>query len=96
MGEIALPVLCEALSNTSDEIIWRTVIVLGELKAGEAVSSLIRLLDRPGIICECAIWSLGEIGDPRATTALLRFLNAKDPVVKREAEAALGKIGNRK
>jgi HEAT repeat protein len=94
LGEAAIPVLCEALGDTDDQIIWRVSLILGCLKAREAIGPLILLLAREGIVCECAIWSLGEIGDNSSSTALLKFIRADDPVIQREAEIALGKIGN--
>jgi HEAT repeats len=94
LGKAAVPALCEALGDTSDEIIWRASLLLGALKAREAVSLLAHLLGREGVIRECAIWSLGEIGDDSVSTALLKFIHADDPVVQQEAEAALNKIGN--
>jgi HEAT repeats len=94
LGETAVPALCEALGDTNDEIIWRASLLLGALRAHEAVGPLAHLLGRKGVIRECAIWSLGEIGDNSVSTALLKFIHADDPVVQQEAEAALGKIGN--
>ncbi|MDD1685194.1 MAG: HEAT repeat domain-containing protein [Methanoregula sp.] len=92
IGDAAIPALCEALGDTSDEIIWRSSLLLGALRAREAVGLLTQLLGREGIIRECAIWSLGEISDDSVSTALLKFIHAKDPVVQQEAEAALNKI----
>jgi len=92
-GKPSVPLVCEALGNRNNEIVWRASLLLGALKAREAVGPLILLLGRGGLIRECAIWSLGEIGDDRASTALLRFLGSDDPVTQRETETALGKIG---
>jgi len=94
LGEAAIPALCEALDDTNDEIVWRAVLLLGTVHAQQAIGQLLILLDRQGIIRECAIWSLGEIGDDCASTALLRFIRSDDPVVQHEAETALLKIGN--
>jgi len=93
-GEQTVPLLCEALGHRNDEIVWRASLLLGALKARSAVGQLILLLDREGMIRECAIWSLGEIGDTGASTALLKFIRSDDPVIQRETETALGKIGN--
>lgn len=93
-GELSVPLLCEALGHRNDEIVWRVSLLLGALKARSAIGPLILLLDREGMIRECAIWSLGEIGDDGASTALLRFIRSDDPVIQRETETALGKIGN--
>ena len=94
LGEAAIPALCEALDDTNDEIVWRAVLLLNTVNAPGAIGRLLILLDRQGIIRECAIWSLGEIGDDCASSALLRFIRSDDPVVQHEAETALLKIGN--
>ena len=93
-GEQSIPLLCEALGDRNDEIVWRATLLLGALKAQSAIRPLILLLGREGLIRECAIWSLGEIGDDSASTALMRFIRSDDPVIQRETETALGKIGN--
>ena len=92
-GPVAVPVILEALNDTSDEIIWRVVLVLGSLRTPGAVEPLMFLLGRSGVIRECAIWALGEIGDARSSASLLKFLNAPDSVVSREAADAIRKIG---
>jgi hypothetical protein len=94
LGEAVIPVLCEALNDTSDEIIWRVSLLLGALKARDAAGQLIPLLGKKGVTLTCVIWSLGEIGDDRASTALLKFIRSDDPAVRLEVETALGKIGN--
>ncbi len=96
LGEAAIPALCEALGDTSDEIIWRTSLLLGDLKAHRAIRQLIFLLGREGVIRECAIWTLGEIGDDCASTALLKFIRSDDPAVRHEVETALLKMGKAK
>jgi hypothetical protein len=93
-GEPSVPLLCKALGDRNNEIVWRASLLLGALKARDAIGPLILLLGREGLIRECAIWSLGEIGDDGASTALLRFIRSNDPVIQRETETALGKIGN--
>lgn len=94
LGDTAIPALCEALDDTNDQVVWRVSLILGVLKAEAAAGQLISLLGREGIIRECVIWSLGEIGNDNASTALLKFIHAGDPVVQQEAETALLKIGN--
>jgi hypothetical protein len=94
-GPVAIAALLEALNDTSDEIIWRVVLILGFLQAPGGVEPLISLLGHSGVIRECAIWALGETGDARAAGPLLKFLNDSDPVVSREAAEALRKIGER-
>jgi hypothetical protein len=94
LGQSAVPALCEALGDTSDEIIWRASLLLGTLRAREAVNPLVHLLDRKGVIRECAIWSLGEIGDDTVSTVLMKFINADDPVLREEACTALKKVGD--
>lgn len=94
LGDMTIPALCEALGDTNDQIVWRVSLLLGSLKARGAAVELISLLGREGVILQCVIWSLGEIGDATASTALLKFIHAGDPAVQQEAETALLKIGN--
>jgi HEAT repeat protein len=94
LGDVTIPFLCEALIDTNDQVVWRVSLILGALKAKGAAGQIISLLGREGVIRECAIWSLGEIGDTTASTALLKFIHAGDPVLRHEAETALLKIGN--
>jgi HEAT repeat protein len=96
IGGSAIPALCEALGDTNDQVVWRASLLLGALKARGAAGPLISLLGREGIIRECTIWSLGEIGDDSASTALLKFIHADDPALLHEAETALLKIGKAK
>ena len=91
-----IPVLIETLNSTSNEIAWRASLILGSLRAHEAVNALIIALDRAGTVRECAVWSLGEIGDTRAVKSLMKCLGSDDPILIREAEKALEKIGKEK
>jgi HEAT repeat protein len=86
--------LLAALEDTHDRIVWRAALILGALHAYEAVDPLITLLGRAGTTGQCAAWALGEIGDGRASPALLNHLSRGDPLVSREAAAALKKIGS--
>jgi HEAT repeat protein len=95
-GDDAVPFLIEALGDSHEDIVWRVVLVLGSLERPEAVDLLLALLDRGGVIRECAIWSLGECRDTRAASALVPFLRDPDPCVSREAAGALEKIGRGK
>ena len=91
----AIPVLVEALADAGKEVVWRVCLILGSLQSREAVEALITTLEQEGIVRECAVWSLGEIGDTRAITTLMKCLGSDDPVLIREAGTALEKIGKK-
>ncbi len=89
-----LPLLIDALREAKDNLAWRITLILGTLHAPDAAAVLLPLLDRAPVVRDAAIWSLGEIGDKRAVTPLMKLLNQADNHVAREAEEALKKIGN--
>jgi HEAT repeat protein len=93
LGNPVIPALCGVLADTNNQIVWRATLVLGAIRARASIGALIHLLDRQGIIRECAVWSLGEIGDETASNALLKLIQTGDPGIKEEAEIALIKIG---
>lgn len=81
---------------------WRSqrreaVRELGRLKARKAVPALLKIVstERVDAILEFAITALGEIGDPRARTALRRLEgdSSLDRFVRDAASRALRKIG---
>ena len=96
LGRQIVPTLIDALDVSGDDVAARAVLVLGGLEDYRAVGPLVRQLDRTGTVRAGAIWALGEIGSPDASTALLRFISDPDPAVSREAETALAKIGSKK
>jgi HEAT repeat protein len=53
---------------------------------------LIGLLKRDGTVLEAAIWALGEIKNPRASTPLLDLLKHPSADISRIAAEALEKI----
>lgn len=93
-GSPAIPHLIEALADTRDGIVWRTVLILAALQAETAVQHLVDLLERPGKVRVCAIWALGEIGIDTASTSLMKFLNDQDRAIAGESAEALKKIGS--
>ena len=92
-GGSAIPFLVEALGDPHDALVWRVILVLGTLRANEAIDRLLPLLDRGGAVRECAVWALGECGDARAAAVLVPLLHDPDPCVSRGAAEALEKIG---
>jgi hypothetical protein len=92
-GTGAAPVLIDALHHASDGIAWRGALILGTLKAPGTTDVLIPLLDRSPVIRDAAIWALGEIGDRRAATPLMKLLHHPNVSISLAAEIALKKIG---
>ena len=93
IGEPAVPGLIEALADSHEHIVVSSILVLGTIRARAAVDALVALLDGGGEPAACAIWVLGEIGDPRAITPLTRLLTSSNPQIRSEAEQALRKFG---
>jgi hypothetical protein len=89
----AHPLLIDALHDTPDGIAWRVTMVLGTLRAPDAIEAIVPLLDRAPLVRDAAIWALGEIGDRRAATPLMNLLRHADSTVVCAAEDALKKIG---
>jgi HEAT repeat protein len=92
-GTSASGLLIDALHEAPEGLTWRIVLVLGALKARDAVGSLLPLLDRSPRVRDAAIWALGEIGDTRAATALMDLIRHADSATGHAAEDALRKIG---
>ncbi len=92
---VTIPLLIEALMNSSDGIVWRVAILLGALRSREAIEPLSQLLSREGKVRLSAIWALGEIGSEDASTPLLKYINHPDPLVIQETVEALKKIGRK-
>ncbi|MFZ1126788.1 HEAT repeat domain-containing protein [Methanoregula sp.] len=88
----AVPVLIDALHDTSDGMAWRVALILGSLRAEQATGTLVSLLDRAPVVRDAAIWALGEIGNRNAATPLMKLLHHPDSAVNRAAEDALKKI----
>ena len=89
----AAALLIDGLHDAPDGLAWRIVLVLGALRARDAVGSLIPLLERSPVVCDAAIWALGEIGDRKAATPLMDLVRHADNGVVLAAEEALRKIG---
>ena len=92
-GTRASGLLIDALHEAPEGLTWRIVLVLGALKARDAVGSLLPLLDCSPRVRDAAIWALGEIGDTRAATALMDLIRHADSATGHAAEDALRKIG---
>ncbi|MDD1694256.1 MAG: HEAT repeat domain-containing protein [Methanoregula sp.] len=93
MDESAIPGLVEALADSHDRVVIPVILVLGTIRAREAVDPLIALLDEDGGPGTYAVWALGEIRDDRGVTPLTRLLKSSDPRLRSEAELALRKFG---
>jgi HEAT repeat protein len=75
LGRPVLPRLLEALGNEKNGIRWRAAMALGRMGA-PAVDPLITILkDGDASVQIPVIWALAEIGDLRATDALIEILH---------------------
>lgn len=92
-GGPAVPTLVEALADSHERVVVPAIILLGTLKARDAVAPLLAVLDDGGEPAANAVWALGEIGDERAITPLTRLLNSGDARLRAGAEQALRKFG---
>lgn len=88
-----------ALSSDDPAVVEQAIITLGESKDPKAVAPLVRSLLRfkghasiTALICD----ALGELGDLRATQALLSQLRDPDEGVRESAFTALFEIGQRR
>ncbi|MDD4136663.1 MAG: HEAT repeat domain-containing protein [Methanoregula sp.] len=91
-GAPAVPYLIEALADSHERVVISVVIVIGAIRAHEAVTPLIALLDSGGEPAAYGAWALGEIGDERAITPLTRLLNSRNARLRSESEQALMKF----
>ena len=89
-----LPLLTEALKDSSALIRLTAVNALGEIADPTAIPALIAALaDKDDDVRTGAAVALGEIADPTAVPALIAALADKDDDVRGAAAAALGEIG---
>ena len=93
LGDAAIPVLLNTLSDSREQVKITAIIALGALHARDAVPRLVVFLDSKGELPGYAAWALGEIGDDRAVTPLTRLLNRNDEKIRSLAEEALRKFG---
>ena len=104
LGEIGDPraskALLDALEDTEpDSPRHIAALALGHLRDRGAVAPLLKVLTDK-LEDEClrinAVIALGEIGDPRASKALLEVLNSTEPYwLRRRAASALGRLRDR-
>jgi hypothetical protein len=92
-GEPDLPALIEALGDSHRHLVGSVIIILGAIRAHESVDPLVRLMESEEDLAGYAIWALGEIGDGRASTPLVKRLSDRNSAIQRAAEEALRKIG---
>jgi HEAT repeat protein len=94
-GAKELPALSQVLQHDEDEgVRARTAFALGEARLGAAVDPLVSALgDRSLSVRARAAEALGEIGDPRARSALEKSARSDpDSGVRASAAAALEKL----
>jgi HEAT repeat protein len=91
-GEPAVPALVEALGDPGRYRAIPVILILGAIRARDSVESLIRLMESEADLAGSAIWALGEIGDARASTPLVKRLSDSSSTIRQAAEEALGKL----
>jgi HEAT repeats/PBS lyase HEAT-like repeat len=89
----AVPALIAALGDTHKPMVGSVILILGAIRARESVDLLIRLMESDGDLSGYAIWALGEIGDTRASTPVLKHLRNGNAAIRQAAEDALKKLG---
>ena len=96
----ALGYLLQAANDPEGSVRLKAIDVLGNMKATEAVSSLVQQLfmrdtDKP--TKQHVLVALGKIGDPKATRAILDYLaRPGDEGMDGNAIYALGEIGDKR
>ncbi len=90
----AIPGLIKALKDDFSETRENAAKSLGMLKAEQAVDALNELLlkDPSPYVRRQIAWALGEIGDNKSVSFLIKTLKDKDGVTREKAAEALGKI----
>jgi HEAT repeat protein len=92
---LALEILLHNLTHPDRFVRREAALVLGRLKARQAVGPLIALLDDHQTVWDAAqdaAWALGEIGDLQAVEPLIAVLD--EPFVTGPAIEALAKLGD--
>ncbi|WP_437328557.1 HEAT repeat domain-containing protein [Sorangium sp. So ce381] len=85
-GAAAVPALVAALSAApSANTAAGAALVLGELKAREALPALVRGMQRGVVPLRHGLRALGALGDPAALPSVLELLGDADPAVRAEA-----------
>ena len=99
IGKKATPYLLVALQNKKREIKLKAIIILGELKASQAVPEFMKILessedDECRFIVVCA---LGKIGEPAATAIpiLIGLFQCEDDLLRETAIFSLGNIAKK-
>ncbi len=97
LGQFSLEPLIAGLEKEEDWEIRRTFIALLVGRGREAVPTLVRRLTHPSwYLVRNILVILGEIGDPSTVPAIAQTLRHLEPRVRRDAVAALGRIGGSK
>lgn len=99
LGSVATPHLIEALTSSNSEIVQGVVEALGLIgpSAKDAVPELLRIgykSQNQESLLLTLIYSLGQIGDPKAVPFLLTTLSTLDRLIHGESARALAEIGS--
>lgn len=83
------------LSSRQHSVRREAALTIGALASAHARTKLEKLLKEEYVtpVQLAALWSLGELGDPKAVRALKRFLRNPAPAVQAEAALSLMRLG---
>ena len=93
MGTAVVPPLLALLGDADEEVRNFAAVMLGSLRDARAVMPLVAALRSEAWLQYPAITALGEIGDPRATQALLELMD--DELLRGPVMEALGRLAGR-
>jgi HEAT repeat protein len=96
IGKPAVPLLIEYLDKEKKGMRWTAVFALGELKDKDATEPLIRRfgIETDTEIRTAILYSLGGIGDPRASRLMVAAMDDPDHGTMLASTRALGEAGD--
>lgn len=96
IGKAAVPCLVETLEQKGASQEARAIIILGKVRAEDAVGDLIPYLSHPEpTFRRLATVALTEIGDPRTEEYFVSLLDDPDPALRMYASVGLMNVGGR-
>lgn len=88
--------LAERIADESPAVRREAAAALGSMRAADAVDGLIALtspdMEPEALVRKAAVWSLGQIGDPIAASAVEAALGDPDPFVRDAARAVQNRL----
>jgi protein-S-isoprenylcysteine O-methyltransferase Ste14 len=94
-SETAVPALCAALSDTTENVRYRSIVALGAIGSPGSIACQLPMLDDPvGYIRLTALSNLGTLRVDRILERVPEFLSSPDSWVRSGAVLALGSLGS--